>query len=154
MTEEQKREELKCGMLVDHPGHWMMSGTRTKDNDYSFVECWSEAGGTYWQVASMDFFPRSGSTVKSEIGDQIVDTKALAYCEGCYAQWLEKSEEQVSGVESGVMEGNAPARFRIRVTAGDHAGSYVSANSGARLARTAEQGTRRALISNDEISIR
>jgi hypothetical protein len=96
VIEEQKREELKCGMLVDHPGHWMMSGTRTKDDDYRSWSVVRKPDGTYWQVARMNFFPRSGDTVKIEIGDQIVDAKALAYYDECYAQWLEKSAEQGS----------------------------------------------------------
>ena len=90
MTEEQEREPLKCGMLVDYPGHWMMSGTRTDDDDYRSWSAIRKPDGTYWQVASKDVAPRSGN-LKVETGEQIVDAKALAYCEGCYAQWLEKS---------------------------------------------------------------
>lgn len=94
MNEEQKREDLKCGMLVDHPGHWMVSGTKTEESDYRSWSVVRKPEGTYWQVASMDFFPRSGGTLKVETGDQIVDEEALAYCEDVYARWLKKSAEE------------------------------------------------------------
>jgi hypothetical protein len=91
MTEEQEREALKCGMLVDHAGHWTMSGTGSEDDDYRSWSVVRKPDGTYWQVASMDFFPRSGGTLKVETGAQIVDAKAVSYCEACYAQWVEQS---------------------------------------------------------------
>jgi hypothetical protein len=89
-----EEETIKCGMLVDHPGYWMMSVTRTDDDEGREWSVVRKPDGTYWQVSSIDFFPRSGGTMKVETGDQIVDTKTLAYVQSCYAKWMEKLAEQ------------------------------------------------------------
>jgi hypothetical protein len=90
---EAEPETIKCGMLADYPGHWMMSVT-TGDADRREWSVVRKPDGTYWHVAHIDFFPRSGGTMNVETGDPVVEAKALAYVQRCYAKWMEKLAEQ------------------------------------------------------------
>jgi len=49
----------------------------------------------YWQIASMDLFPRSGGTLHIELGDQVTDVKSLAQCREYYAQFKEKEADHL-----------------------------------------------------------
>jgi hypothetical protein len=55
---DTKRLILTGSELRDHPGWWKIDG-RMKDESqrWSFVR---KPDGTYWEVAAVDLFPRSG----------------------------------------------------------------------------------------------
>ncbi len=85
---------IKGGELWDYPGCWKISGRRENESrEWSVLR---RPDGTFWEIASIDYFPRSGGTVHIEVGDQILDRMITDECEGYYSQLRQKAEESVA----------------------------------------------------------
>jgi hypothetical protein len=81
---------LTGGELRDHPG-WKIDGRIEGESDH-----WSvvrKPDGTYWEVVAVDLFPRTGGTMRVDLGDQITNTKLVAQCEEYYVQLRQKAAE-------------------------------------------------------------
>jgi len=79
---------ISGGEPADRPGYYKIT-VRIEGES----ETWSvlrKPDGTYWQIAAVDYFPRSGGTVRHDVGDQIVDEKTIAQCEAYYAELQQK----------------------------------------------------------------
>jgi hypothetical protein len=90
--ESTPRAMLKGGPLVDHPGWWMVEAWKENNpaDTRNFVR---KEDGTYWDVAVIDLFPRSGGTLKVTLGEEITDAKRLSTCRDFYAQLKKKADE-------------------------------------------------------------
>jgi hypothetical protein len=90
MMEAAKQEIIRGGELLDAPGRYMITITLEGDHEreWKFVR---KPDGSYWQVASTDLFPRTGGILRVDLGDEIVDPKALSLCETYYLQ-IRKAE--------------------------------------------------------------
>jgi hypothetical protein len=85
------RRFVKGGELLDHPGWWKIDEEIEGETEHwSFVR---KPDGTYWEVAAIDLFPRSGGTMRVDIGDQITNAKLAAQCEEYYVQLRQKMED-------------------------------------------------------------
>ncbi len=80
----EKHLIVKGGQPVDYPGCWIISGRMEDETDGWGV--FRKPDGTYWQIAQEDFFPRTGGTLRVDLGEQIVDEKQLEECRGYYTQ--------------------------------------------------------------------
>jgi hypothetical protein len=88
---DTKRVIVKGGELEGHPGCWKIIETVEGESDsWMFVR---KPDGTYWEVASVDYFPRTGGAIRIDIGDQILDRKLLAQCQEYYSQLRQKAAE-------------------------------------------------------------
>lgn len=78
-----KREIITGGPLAEAPDHYMVTVRVEGDNEreWKFVRV---PDGTFWEVAATDIFPRTGGLLRVDLGNQIVDTKALRLCERHY----------------------------------------------------------------------
>jgi hypothetical protein len=88
---DTKRLILSGGELRDCPGFWKITGRIEGDSD-----SWSilrKPDGTYWEVAGEDYFPRTGGTLRIDVGDQILDAKKIVQCEEYYEQLQQKLAE-------------------------------------------------------------
>src|SRR6266403_398407 len=88
---DTKQIKVSGGELQDWPGYWKITGRIEGESDsWSIVR---KPDGTYWEVAAMDFFPRTGGSLRVDLGDQILDPKKLALCEEYYDQLQQKLAE-------------------------------------------------------------
>lgn len=88
---DTKRLILSGGELRDCPGFWKITGRMEGDSD-----SWSilrKPDRTYWEVAGVDYFPRTGGTLRIDVGDQILDAKKIVQCEEYYEQLRQKLAE-------------------------------------------------------------
>jgi len=80
------------GELVDYPGWYQINGgTEDGSKSWSVVR---KPDGTWWWVAATDIFPRSGGTMRIDVGDQITDENMLSQCEENYVELVQKIEEK------------------------------------------------------------
>lgn len=91
--ETTKRLKFRGSYPVDHPGWWVLEASVEGESETRSVV--RKPDGTYWQVASMDLFPRSGGTLHIELGDQITDAKFLAQCWEYYVQFKQKEADDL-----------------------------------------------------------
>jgi hypothetical protein len=86
---DTKRVIVKGGELEGHPGCWKIIETvEGESGSWMFIR---RPDGSCWEVAKVDHFPRTGGTVRIDIGDQIIDRRLLAQCEEYYSQLLQKT---------------------------------------------------------------
>ena len=80
---DNRRLRIGGGELVDYPGWWKITA-RFEDE----TEAWTfirKEDGTYWEIRSVDYFPRTGEMVRIALGDQITDSKLVDECDSLYA---------------------------------------------------------------------
>ena len=91
--DSDKRFMLKGGELRDYPGWWKIDeGIEGESEHWSFVR---KPDGTYWEVVAVDLFPRTGGTMRVDLGDQIKDPKLIAQCEEYLAQHKKLYDEML-----------------------------------------------------------
>jgi len=91
MADLPPKRFVKGGELQDHPGWWKIDEEVEGESEHwSYVR---KPDGTYWEVAAVDLFPRSGGTMHVDLGDQITHPKLLTQCEEYYAQLRQKMED-------------------------------------------------------------
>jgi hypothetical protein len=83
-----KREILTGGPLVDAPGHYRIIVTVEGDDEHAF-DVVRKPDGTFWKVARVDLFPKTGGMLRIDLGEQIVEPKALQFCEQHFKQLKE-----------------------------------------------------------------
>jgi hypothetical protein len=90
--DSNKRFMLKGGELRDYPGWWKIDeGIEGESEHWSFVR---KPDGTYWEVVAVDLFPRTGGTMRVDLGEQITNTKLVAQCEEYYVQLQQNTAEE------------------------------------------------------------
>ena len=91
--ETTRRIILTGGEFRDIPGQWKITMTvEGEDGELSVIR---KPDGMYWELAGVDFFPRSGELVRYDIGDQIIDRTILAQCEMNYTRLREQREKDL-----------------------------------------------------------
>jgi hypothetical protein len=81
-----KRVMVKGGELLGHPGYWqIIERVEGEPDSWMFVR---KPDGTFWEIAGVDYFPRTGGTVRIDVGGQILDRRLLAQCEQYYSQLI------------------------------------------------------------------
>jgi hypothetical protein len=91
--ETTKRLLLTGGELIENPGWWKIDGRVEGESDH-----WSvvrKPDGTWWYVAAVDLFPRTGGIARIDLGDQIADAKVIDQCEEYFSQLQRKLEEML-----------------------------------------------------------
>src|ERR1700693_4899338 len=91
--EPTPRVMFKGGPLVDHPDWWMIEMWK-ENNPGDTRELVRKDDGTDWEMASTDWFPRSGGTMKRTLSEQITDEKRLSICRDFYTQLKKKIAEE------------------------------------------------------------
>lgn len=76
---------VKGGELEGHPDWWQIVETVVDGSSGSWMFL-RRPDGTFWEVASVDYFPRTGGNVRIDIGDQILDRRLLDRCREYYSR--------------------------------------------------------------------
>jgi hypothetical protein len=112
--ETTKRTILTSAEIRDLPGHYKITVTVEGDDDRE----WSvirKPDGTYWEYMGCDIFPRSGGILRVDIGDQIVDKKALALCEENYKQVRESLAAKLRVLGLIKVSNTDPQQYELRL---------------------------------------
>lgn len=83
----EERWNVRAGQPTDYPGCWIVSGSNADSGkSWSFLR---KEDGTFWEILLEDYFPRSGGTLRVELGNQITNETVLAQLREYYAEWLQ-----------------------------------------------------------------
>jgi hypothetical protein len=109
-----KREIVSGGPLNDAPDHYMITVSLEGEleREWKFVR---KPDGTYWEVAAIDLFPRSGGTLRIDLGNQIIDAKALSLCEQYYSQVREAAAAKLRVLGLRRLVGTNPQAYELRL---------------------------------------
>jgi hypothetical protein len=91
--ESTKRLLLTGGELFENPGWWKIDGRVEGESDHWSVVRKPDA--SWWYVAAVDIFPRTGGIVRIDLGDQITDAKVTDQCEEYFSQLQQKLEQMM-----------------------------------------------------------
>jgi hypothetical protein len=87
-----RREIIGGGELVDHPGHWKITGRiEGKSETWDVLR---KPDGTFWEIVGTHFFPPGGGNVRFDVGEQIVNEELVDRLETYYEQLQQKLKEQ------------------------------------------------------------
>jgi hypothetical protein len=75
---------IRAGQPIDYPGCWMIAASNADGGGWSYFR---KEDGTYWEIVTEDLFPRSGGTLRVELGNNVTDAKVLAQLREYYLEW-------------------------------------------------------------------
>ncbi|MGA2855229.1 MAG: hypothetical protein ABSE40_00080 [Candidatus Sulfotelmatobacter sp.] len=107
-------EIISGGPLTDAPDHYMITVRLEGDDEreWTFVR---KPDGTYWEVVGTDLFPRTGGILRVDLGDQIVDPKALALCERHYGQIRDAETARLKVLGLRKVRNTEPQKYELRL---------------------------------------
>jgi hypothetical protein len=62
----------------------MVSGSNADGKSWAYFR---KEDGAYWEVVQQDLFPRSGGTLRVELGNNVTDAKVLTMLREYYLEW-------------------------------------------------------------------